>query len=227
MAESKKAKNTTPSTKPTTKNNKKPNWGIIAGIIAAVVIVVVIIIVVICMVNGKKDDQSNADTGNNKTETSLVTETGKGDKIDMKYVSLDGESFSVQVPSNFRKLSASEIASSYDDDELTTVYSDEDNTVNIALSTSDTELKNSDIKEYLDVMEEYMAEYSDVLSAKSFEVDGHTIGSLEILSEGIYNHMTFFSYKGNLAIVTFNCEEDLRDEWEKVGDYIIDSLKFE
>lgn len=220
MAESKKAN----TTKPTKGNDKKPNWGIIAAIVAVIVVVIIGIIVAICMMNGNKEDDKT-DTG--KEETTLVAETGKGDKIDMKYVNLDGEKFYVQVPSNFRKLSASEIADSYDDEELTTVYSDEDNTVNIAISTSDTALKNSDIKDYLDVMEEYMSDYSDVLSAKSFEVDGHTVGSLEILSDGIYNHMTFFSYKGNLAIVTFNCEEDLRDKWEKVGDYIIDSIKFE
>ncbi len=221
MAESKKPQ---AHQKPVKK--QKPNWGLIAGIAAIVIVVIIGIIVAICMMNNKKDNQSNTDN-NDSGETTLVAETGKGNKIDMKYVKLDGEKFSVQVPSSFRKLSASEIADSYDDDELTTVYSDDDNTVNIALSTSDTALKNSEIKEYLEAMEKYMADYSDVLSARSFEVQGHTIGSLEIISDGIYNHMTFFSYNGNLAIVTFNCEEDLRNEWEKIGDYIIDSIKFE
>ena len=33
-----------------------------------------------------------------------------------------------------------------------------------------------------------------------------------------------FSVDGKLRLVNFNCTEDLRTEWEEVGDFIINSL---
>ena len=42
----------------------------------------------------------------------------------------------------------------------------------------------------------------------------------------IYNHIIAFSVDGKLRLVNFNCTEDLRPEWEKVGDFIINSLLF-
>ena len=44
--------------------------------------------------------------------------------------------------------------------------------------------------------------------------------------EKIENYLTHFSYEDKLVIITFNCTEALRDEWENVGDFIIDSLFF-
>ena len=43
----------------------------------------------------------------------------------------------------------------------------------------------------------------------------------------IYNNMLCFSYNGKLVIINFNCTVNLKDEWEKVGDFIIDSLFFD
>ncbi len=42
----------------------------------------------------------------------------------------------------------------------------------------------------------------------------------------IYNHIIAFSADGKLRLVNFNCTEELRAEWEKVGDFIINSLLF-
>lgn len=63
-----------------------------------------------------------------------------------------------------------------------------------------------------------------------FERDNHKIGEMKFISQAsdtnIYNHIIAFSVDGKLRLVNFNCTEDLRTEWEEVGDFIINSLSF-
>ncbi len=79
-------------------------------------------------------------------------------------------------------------------------------------------------------MEEILKSTSNVLSTDFYEVDNHNIGKIKLINTGsdttIYNNMIFFSYNDNLTILTFNCTTELQDEWQKVGDFIIDSLFF-
>lgn len=147
----------------------------------------------------------------------------------MKYVSLDDYKYRVLVPSDFKELSDEEIKADYGTTEAPElVYSDADNTVNIAFSAPNGTLANSQIKEYLDTMKTILSTGMTVLDTSTYEADNHTIGVIKLVSdfdgEEIYNQMAFFSYENKLTIITFNCKGEARAEWEKVGDEIIKSI---
>lgn len=193
--------------------------GLLIAIIT-IAIVAVVAGVVTCVVSGCM----------NKNETVMI-ENGKGEQVESKYASLEGYKYSVLVPTSFKTLTAEEIAKDYGTSEAPElVYANEENTVNVAFSKPNNSLKNDEVKEYLDAMKTILNTSMDVISAESVEKDGHTVGVLKVVSElddeKIYNEMAFFSYEDKLAIVTFNCRDKVRSEWEKVGNSIIDSLKF-
>lgn len=161
----------------------------------------------------------------------VLIENGKGEQVESKYVSLENYKYRVLVPTSFKVLTAEEIAKDYGTTEAPElVYANEENTVNVAFSKPNNSLKNDEVKEYLDAMKTILNTSMDVISAETVEKDGHTVGVLKVVSElddeKIYNEMAFFSYEDKLAIVTFNCRDKVRSEWEKVGNAIIDSLKF-
>lgn len=217
------AKTTTKPSTTKTASTAAPKSGASKGILIAIIIVALIAVVagvVACVVNGC--------INNNET---VMIENGKGDKVESKYVSLEGYKYKVLVPTSFKELSAEEIAKDYGTTEAPErVYSNEENTVNVAFSKPNNTLKNDEIKEYLDAMKTILGTSMDVISADMVEKDGHNVGILKLVSEledeKIYNQMAFFSYDDKLAIVTFNCRDNIRNEWEKVGNSIIDSLKF-
>ncbi len=222
--EVKEVKTTTtskPSTaKPATATGKT---GASKGILIAIIVIAIIAVVagvVVCVINGCM-----------KNDETVMIENGKGDKVESKYVSLEGYKYRVLVPTSFKTLSAEEIAKDYGTSEAPElVYANEENTVNVAFSKPNNSLKNDEIEEYLNAMKTILGTSMDVISANMVEKDGHNIGILKIVSEledeKIYNQMAFFSYDDKLAIVTFNCRDNVRNEWEKVGDSIIDSIKF-
>lgn len=206
----------TASAKPATK--KECNiCKVIFAIIVAIAVVAVATWAIICVVN--------------KSNDTVMVENGKGDKVSMKYVSLEDYKYRVLVPTDFKELSAEEIKADYGTTEAPElVYSDADNTVNIAFSAPNGTLANSQIKEYLNTMKTILSTGMNVLSSETYEVDDHTIGVIRLVSdfEGveIYNQMAFFSYENKLTIITFNCKGGARTEWEKVGDEIIKSINF-
>lgn len=208
------------STKPAVTTSKSSaSKGILITIII-VAILAVVAGVVVCVVNGCFQ----------KNETVMI-ENGKGDKIESKYASLEGYKYRVLVPTSFKTLSAEEIAKDYGTTEAPElVYANADNTVNIAFSKPNNSLKNDEVEEYLNAMKTILGTSMDVLSTNLVEKDGHKVGILKVVSEledeKVYNEMAFFSYDDKLAIVTFNCRDKVRSEWEKVGSSIIDSIKF-
>lgn len=215
----------TTTTKPNTvkASTATPKHGASKGILIAIIAIAIIAVVagvVTCVVTSCMD----------KNETVMI-ENGKGEQVESKYASLEGYKYRVLVPTSFKTLTAEEIAKDYGTSEAPElVYANEENTVNVAFSKPNNSLKNDEVKEYLDAMKTILATSMDVISAETVEKDGHTIGILKVVSEledeKIYNEMAFFSYDDKLAIVTFNCRDAVRSEWEKVGNSIIDSLKF-
>ena len=162
----------------------------------------------------------------------VMIENGNGDEIEARYVSLDGYDYKVLVPSDFKELTATEIADIYGNtaDAPSKVYANEDSTVNIALAEPTNTLKNDDVEEYLDAMKTILATSMKVVNSEMVKKDDYNIGILSVISElddqEVYNQMAFFSYDGKLAIVSFNCRENIRGEWEKVGNAILGSIKF-
>lgn len=214
--------------KTTAKSTNNFPWKVIIGLIVAIVIVVGAVLCVIQLTN-KKDDK----TEDNQSDVALTLENGKGNKLEAKYVSLDGFNYKFLAPANFTTMSAEKVAEDYGTSEAPDlVLTNQDNTVNLALSKPENELSDDQISEYLDVIKQVFesAEAKDI-KTNLYEVNGHQVGEIEMVTdytdEDIYNHMVFFSYNGKLAVTSFNCLDSMRGEWEKVGDNIIKSLVIE
>ncbi len=222
------------TTKPVTRMNstsakaaKKangPSWKIIIAIIA----VVALIAAAICIIGALASKNS----GGNQDDSSLTIENGKGEKIAAERVTVADKKFSFLVPTDFKKLSAEQIAKKYSGEVPGVVYSKNADKieVDLAISTTNNEIKNSEIKDYLNAMEGIMKEVSEVIDTNYYDVSGHNIASLQLVTDStegkMYNHMIFFSYEGKLVLVSFNCANDQREAWEKAGDNIINSLEF-
>lgn len=228
MAEARKTSSA--ETKPASATAKSTNnfpWKIVIGIVVAVVVVIGIILCVILLTNKKDNSEKTED---NKTDVAMVLENGKGSKLDAKYVSIDGYNYKLLVPADFTKMSDEQIAEDYGKTEAPDlVYTNKDNTVNLALSKPENTLSDSQISDYLDAIEQVF----DAAEAKNIktnlkDVNGHKVGEIEMVTdytdEDIYNHMVFFSYDGKLAVISFNCLDSMRGEWEKVGEEIMKSL---
>ena len=103
-------------------------------------------------------------------------------------------------------------------------------TINIAISLTENKMLDSGIKKYHQYMVELLKDNSEIIDSKTYQVGGYTIGQIKLLSTAsdtkIYNNMLCFSYQDKLVIVTFNCTEELKEQWQEVGDFIIDSLFF-
>ncbi len=228
MAEARKANDA--KAKPASATAKSTNnfpWKIIIGIIVAAVIIAGAIFCIIQLTN-KKDEGNKVE--DDKTETAQTLENGKGSKLEAKYISLDGYNYKILAPSDFTEMSADQIAEDYGTSEAPDlVMTNKDNTVNLALSKPENALSDSQISDYLDAIEEVF----DTAGAKKIkthltEINGHKVGEIKMVTdytdEDIFNHMVFFSYDGKLAVISFNCLDDMRSEWGKVGEEMMKSL---
>lgn len=232
MAEARKQSNTKPKETKTVKTTAKKAdvtnsfpWKIIISIIVAAVIITGIIFCIMHFAQNKDDSKTEDD----KTETAYTLENGKGKKIEAKYVSLDGYNYKLLAPSSFTTMSAEKIKEDYGETEAPDlVMTNSDNTVNLALSKPENALTDDQIEEYLKAMKSIFDMSAEVISTNTREVNGHKVAEIKLVTdytdEDIYNHMAFFSYDGKLAIVSFNCLDDIRDEWGKIGEEMINSL---
>ncbi len=237
MAEARKQSNTKPketkSAKATAKKADSTNsfpWKVIIGIIVAAVIIAGVIF---CIMHFTQNKDDNNKTEDDKTETSYTLENGKGNKLEAKYVSLDGYNYKLLAPSNFTTMSKEKVEEDYGDGEDNSsipdlVLTNSDNTVNLALSKPENALANSQIEEYLKAMKSIFDINADVISTNTREVNGYKVAEIKLVTdytdEDIYNHMAFFSYDGKLTVISFNCLDSMRDEWGKVGEEMINSL---
>lgn len=206
------------------KNNK--NIGkIVFGIVCALIIVVCIIIQIVM-----KSENNKLEKESQKYET-LIIETPSGNKIETEYTHIDDKNFYIKIPKDFKQLDYYTIIKKYNGDVPNIVFSNDETTINVAISITENKMKDSQIKAYKEYMEKLLKDYSEnVLETNYYNVDNHNIGQIKLISNAtdtkIYNNMIFFSYNDKLVIVTFNCTEDLKDEWSNVGNFIIDSLFF-
>ena len=133
-------------------------------------------------------------------------------------------------PPKIPKLDYETIIKKYSSNGPKIVFSNDDTTINVAVSLTDNKMSNMQIKSFKEIMEKTFEKNSEIITSDLYEVDNHNVGKIKIISQAqdtsIYNNMIFFSYNDKLVIVTFNCITELQSEWQDVGDFIIDSLFF-
>lgn len=220
-ATSTKAKTTaarTNSAKP--KSAKKDKNG------AKTIMIIIIIVAALAVVAGVAACVINKCFNNDI----VMIENGNGKQIEAKRVGLEGYNYTIAVPTDFHALTAEEIKKDYGTSEAPdAAYANSDNTVNIVFSKPENNLTNDQIEEYLKAMKLILSTSMDVIDTNSYEVDGHNVGVIRVSAttdgQKVYNQMAFFSYNDKLAIVSFNCKDEVRGEWEKAGENIIKTLE--
>lgn len=160
----------------------------------------------------------------------VMIENGDGKEIETKRVGLEGYNYTIAVPTDFKALTEEEIKKDYGTSEAPdAAYANSDNTVNIVFSKPENNLANDQIEEYLKAMKLILGTSMDVIDTDFYEVNGHNVGVLRVTAttdgQKVYNQMAFFSYGDKLAIVSFNCKDEVRGEWEKAGENIIKTLE--
>ena len=158
----------------------------------------------------------------------MITETKSGNKIETEYTHIEDKKFYLKVPKNFKQLDYETITQKYNGNVPSIVFSNDETTINIAISLTEDKMANNQIKEFKEQMENLLKDNSEIIETNYYEVDNHHVGQIKLISNAtdtqIYNNMIFFSYNDKLVVIAFNCTEELKDEWIKVGDFIIDSL---
>lgn len=210
----KQHKASTPPAKPNNKN-------VIAYIVGAVAAVALIVIGIIAL----------ATSINNGGRNSLTVKDGDGNKITTEYLGFDDFNFRLKIPTSFHAMSTDDIIAKYGKDNAPkTVYSNSDNTVNIAVSPTDSTVTNDQVKTYLNTAKSVFNVGGEILADDYFTQGNHNIATLQLVTMGqggtYYNHMIFFSQNDKLTMVTFNCKYDEREKWQPVGTFILKSIDF-
>ncbi len=158
------------------------------------------------------------------------TKTKSGKEIDTEYIRIEENKFYIKRPLEFKQLDKNTINKKYNGDVPNIVFSSEDTKINLAIKITENEMKNNKIKSYTNQMTNLLKESSKIISTKDYKIDGYNIGQIKLITSAedtdIYNNMICFSYENKLIIITFNCTIDLQEEWQEVGDFLIDSLFF-
>ena len=203
----------------------KKKIGIVIYSIICVVIVAVCLVIQFVIKNEDKKLQKEKE----KLEI-LTIKTESGVEIETEYYSFDNSKFYLKIPKSFKQLDYETITKKYNGNVPNIVFSNEETTINVAVSLTDDKMSNTQIKSYKEAMENLLKDNSEIISSDLYELSGHNIGKIKLISEAqdtsIYKNMIFFSYNDKLVIVTFNCTTELQKEWQSVGDFIIDSLFF-
>ncbi len=215
-----KTTTTKPAASPAKKSNKNNLWKIILGILGALLIVGLATWGIVSLINSSKVDPA------------MVVETGKGEKIETGFITVDDANFRIKVPTRFKKLDADQLKEDYGEDAPNVAYTDiNDNEVAITISLTGETFKNDQIKDYLDTMKTVLGVGgATVHGTDYYTVENHNVGTIDLTlksgNESVFSRMMFFTDNDKLVIVTFNCEDKLKDEWKNVGDFIFKSLEF-
>ena len=195
-------------------------------IILSIIGIIIIIVCTVIQVNLKKADEE-LQKESEKLST-LTVNTTSGKEIEMEYTHVEENDFYVKIPKEFKQLTYEETIEKYSGDIPDVVFANDENNINVVISLTENEMKNNQIKSYQQSVELLLKNNSEILSKDYYEVDGHNVASIELISKGadtdIYNNMICFSYRDKLVIITFNCTKSLEEEWKPVGKFIIDSL---
>lgn len=206
------------------KTNKKKLYTIIFTVLC-------LIIIGLCLIVQQyyKKETENLEKESEILNTLDIT-TLSGNKITTEYLKFE-DSFLLKIPTSFIKMNQNQIKIKYPSGNPPTyVFSNQETTVNVAISMTETPLRDNQVKEYLKTLTKAFSSTYEVIDSSLSQKDNHQIGKISFHSKaidtGIYNHMMFFSNKGKLTIISFNSTTELEKEWKKVGDFILDSIFF-
>lgn len=190
-------------------------------------IYVIVLVASAFLIGGCGFNQNNEDS----KKEALIVETNSGDEIKTEYIDFANTGFSLKIPTSFTLLDEDIKSQKYSGDIPDFVYSNEDAKINVVISLTENKIENNEIENFQKIIINMFKDNAEILDTDYYTIDDHNVGKVKIITKAsdtyIYNNMIHFSYDGKLVIVTFNCTQDLEEEWCEVGDFIIDSLCFE
>lgn len=157
--------------------------------------------------------------------------TKSGEAVEMELFRFADGRFFLKIPAAFAPMEESLIAAKYPSGNAPThVFTNEQTTINVALNITENNMPDDEIALYIKYMEQELEGSMEILSSGITEKAGRQIGQISFRSAAvdtdIYNHFLAFSDDGKLVLITFNCTVNLQDEWQPVGDFILQSLHF-
>lgn len=163
-------------------------------------------------------------------ENTLIITTNQGNLIETQYEKLG--KFKLKIPIEFKIMKDEMIHIKYpNDNPPSLVYTNERGTINIAIVMNDVAMKDTEIEEYIKMMETTYKKYTKDVSINFWERNRHKIGEMEFVTQAsdteIYNHLIAFSVNNQLRLVNFNCTKEFMNEWQEVSEFIINSIIFE
>lgn len=203
---------------------KKKIWIIVAIIVIAIVAV---LLAVQIHFNKKTEELKKEEEILNTFEL----QTKSGEKIELEYFKFEDGEFYLKLPKSFKQLDQKIIDVKYNSiNPPTMAFGNNEATVTIAMSITDTKMENEAIESFLNGMKEQLETQYEVIDSNVKKKEDHTIGQIQFVSKGvdtdIYNHMIIFSCNGKFRTVSFNCTKELQEEWQEVGSFMINSLMF-
>ena len=159
----------------------------------------------------------------------ITTKSGK--EVELEYMNFENGEFYLKLPKEFKLMDEKKLKKKYvNGNPPTFAYTNEETTVNVAISITNTQMSNEAIGTFLESMKAQLGAQYEVLESGTKEKEGHTIGQIQFISKApdtdIYNHMMIFSCNEKFRVVSFNCTKELQEEWQEVGTFIINSLIF-
>lgn len=146
-------------------------------------------------------------------------------------VSTLGKSLVLKVPSDFSLMDAETLALKYPSagHRPSEVYTNEKSTINIALNHTQNKATEANLPDVKKAMEtQFNRAPFTFIKSELKEMNGSQFVILEFISPAvdtkIYNLMAIASLEGRLVMITFNCTEAERKEWEATGKKIIGSI---
>ncbi len=193
-------------------------------------IVVILIVAVLLGVQYYFNKETEKLKEENEKMNIFEITTKSGEKIVTEYNKFD-DSFLLKIPTSFKLMDEETLKIKYPNQNPPTfAFTNDQTTINIAANITDISFTNNDIDSYISTLEKTLDSVGEIIDTKVHEKDGHKIGEIKFISHAIdtdiYNHMMIFSDKEKLRIVSFNVTKELQDDWQTVGEFIIDSIIF-
>lgn len=188
--------------------------------------IIIIIILIALAIIGYFVFGGGPESNYDKLKT-LVVETTSGRKVQTEYTLIEGNKFYVKVPTEFNEMGFDNKKARYPLNTPARVYASDDQQVFVTLDLTKEKVNNEEIKNYQNKKVEYYKENATVQTAESFETDGHTVATIEYTEKDMYYNVAYFSYSGNLGIITFESSMDVIGEWNPVSKFVIDSIYFD
>lgn len=213
--------------------NEKSSVKTLQMILVSLVVVIVLMGVYVApkyVLNEEKEKVQKNVT--NDAKENFEVKTKDGNVIETEYYMFDYNNFYLKIPKDFDSMSKELIGVKYPNGNVPTyVLTNEETTMNVVANVTQDKITNENIKSFTPEMKETLKQTSTVIETNVYEKEDHNIGEIKFISKAsdtdIYNHMIVFSVDNNLRVVSFNCTINMQENWQDVGEFIIDSLTFE